>query len=75
VVTTRSAGSWPPGVPGLLGQGVHPLAREGLGEAHAVAAGLADVGVVQEPVDGGGGQGFGHQLVESGGMKVAAQRD
>jgi hypothetical protein len=47
-----------------LGQWRHPLAGEGLGEANAVAAGLADVGVVQQPVDGGGCQGFGHQLVE-----------
>ncbi len=31
---------------GRLGQGAHPLACEGLGEADAVAAGLADVGVV-----------------------------
>jgi hypothetical protein len=30
---------------------------EGLGEADGVAAGLADVGVVQEPVHGGGGEG------------------
>src|SRR3974377_2500272 len=54
----------PPDVPGGgLGQGVHPLAGHGVGETHAVAAGLADVGVVQEPVDGGGGQCLGHQLV------------
>jgi hypothetical protein len=32
---------------------------EDLGEADRVAAGLADVGVVQEPVNGGGGEGFG----------------
>ena len=30
-------------------KGVPPLAGEGLGETHAVAVGLADVGVVQEP--------------------------
>ncbi|BEH02297.1 hypothetical protein brsh051_15780 [Brooklawnia propionicigenes] len=44
-------------------QGGHPPAGEGLGESDAVAAGLADVGVVKEPVDGGGGQGFGHEFV------------
>ena len=55
------------------GQGVHPLAGEGLGEADAVAAGLADVGVVQEPVDGGGGQRLGHELVEPGGVQVATR--
>ena len=40
------------------------LPGDGLGEPDAVAAGLADVGVVHEPVDGGGGQGLGHQLIE-----------
>jgi hypothetical protein len=72
LVATRSARSWPPNVAGArLGQGVHPLAGHGLGKTHAVAAGLADVGVMQEPVDGGGGQRLGHQFVESSGMKVA----
>ena len=47
VVATRSARSWPPDVPGLLGQGDHPFAGHGLGEPDAVAAGLADVGVVE----------------------------
>jgi len=28
------------------------------------------VGVVQEPVDGGGGQRFGHEFVEAGGVQV-----
>jgi hypothetical protein len=41
------------------------LAGDGLGQAHRFAGGLADVGVVQEPVDGRGGQRFGHQLVET----------
>jgi hypothetical protein len=72
LVATRSARLWPPNVPGWLGQGVHPLAGHGLGETHALAAGLADVGVVQEPVDGGGDQGLGHELIESGGVEVAA---
>ena len=51
-----------------LGQGHHSFAGQCLGEADAVAAGLADVGVVQEPVDGGGGQRFGHEFVEPGGV-------
>ena len=51
------------------------MSGDGLGEADAVAAGLADVGVVHEPVDGGGGQGFRHELVESGGVEVGADRD
>jgi putative transcriptional regulator len=33
------------------------------------------VGVVQEPVDGRGRQGFGHQLIERGQVKIARQRD
>ena len=45
MATGRSGGS---------GQGGHPLSGEGLGQADALAAGLAEVGVVQEPVDGGG---------------------
>lgn len=40
---------------------------EGLGEADGIAAGLADVGVVKEPVNGGGGESFGHEFVEAGG--------
>jgi len=35
---------------------------------------LADVGVVQEPVDGRGGQRLGHQLVEGGWVEVARDR-
>jgi len=46
------------------GQGADSLPGEGLGEADAVAGGLADVGVVQKPVDGRGGKGFGHEFVE-----------
>ena len=33
-----------------------------------------DVGVVQEPVDGGGGQRLGHDLVEAGRVQVRADR-
>ena len=56
---------------GSVGQWRHPLAGGGLGEADAVAGGEDDVGVVQEPVDGGVGDGLGHELVEPGGVKVA----
>ena len=54
-----------------LVQGDHSLSGEGLGQPDAVAGGLADVGVVHEPVDGGGGECFGHELVESGRVKIA----
>jgi hypothetical protein len=41
---------WPADLPvAWLGQGDHSLAGDGLGEAAAVAFGLADVGVVHEP--------------------------
>jgi hypothetical protein len=33
------------------------------------------VGVVEEPVDGAGGQGLGHDGVEDGGVQVAGDRD
>ena len=68
-------GGRPPRGRGGSGQGVHPLAGDGLGEAHGVAAGLADAGVVQQPVDGGGGQGLGHEFVEPGGMQVGRECD
>lgn len=45
---------------------------EGLGESNGVAAGLADMGVVQEPVNGCCGQGLGHQFVEAGGAQIRA---
>jgi hypothetical protein len=54
----------------VLLQGLHALAGEGLGQADAVAGGLAEVGVVQEPVDGGGSQGLGHELVEPGRVQI-----
>ena len=47
---------------GVSGQRLHPLAGQGLGEADGLAAGLADVGVVEEPVDGRGGDGLGDIL-------------
>jgi len=51
------------------------LSGEGLGQAHALAGGLADVGVVQQPVDGRGGQCFGHEFVEGRGVKVGRNGD
>src|SRR6478735_10192732 len=60
---------------GWSAQGAHPLSGEGLGQAHALAAGLTDVRVVEQPVDGGGGQGFRHQLVERGGVQVGGDGD
>jgi hypothetical protein len=59
----------------LVSAGLYSFPVEGLGEADRVAAGLADVGVVQQPVDGGGGQGLGHQLIEPGRVEVRRQRD
>ena len=76
LMATRSARWWPSDVAGWwLVQGDHSLPGEGLGEPDAVAAGLADVGVVHQPVDGGGGQGLGHQLVERGRVQVGADRN
>ena len=46
----RSVGQWP-----------HPLASGCLGEADGVAGGDDDVGVVEQPVDGGVGDRLGHQ--------------
>ena len=47
------------------GQGLDPLAGGRLGEPVALLpVGDDHVGVVQEPVDGRGGHGFGHELVE-----------
>lgn len=60
---------------GGSGQRAHPLSGECLGEPHGLAAGLADVGVVEQSVDGGGGQRLGHQLIEPGRVKVRADRD
>ena len=59
LVANRTA-RWSPGVlpVGLVGQWRHPLAGGGLGEADAVAGGHDDVGVMQQPVDGGVGDVF-----------------
>jgi hypothetical protein len=62
-------------VEGLLVQLGYSLPGQGLGESDGIAAGLADVGVVQEPVHRCRGQGFGHQLIEAGGVQVRADRD
>ena len=44
-------------------------------EADAVAGGLADVRVVEQPVDGRGREGLGHELVERGRVQVGGDRD
>jgi hypothetical protein len=54
----------------VLGQWCHPFAAGGLLEPHAVAGGDAEVSVVEEPVDGGPGEGFGHELVEAGWVQI-----
>lgn len=81
-VATETARSWPTDLPtrvrvalamrrcsGLAHRG-DSLPGEGLGKPDRVARGLAEVGVVQQPVDGGGGEGFGHELVEPGRVQV-----
>src|SRR6202040_790746 len=60
---------------GLGAQGDHPLAGEGFGEPVRVALGQHEVGVVEQPVDGGGGEGLRHDGVESGGVDVAGHGD
>jgi len=57
------------------GQWAHPLTGQGLGQAHAFPGGLTDVGMMEEPVDGRGGEGLGHQLIEGSGMEVGGERD
>ena len=46
---------------------------QGLGQADAVTGGLTDVGVVQEPVDGRGSEGLGHQLVKGCRVQVRTE--
>ena len=56
---------------GLSGvQWFDSFAVGGLVEADGVAGGDDDVGVVEEPVDEGGGDGAGHEFVESGWVEV-----
>lgn len=51
--------------PGLFGQGLHPLSVECVFESDRFALGDDDVGVVEEPVNEGAGEGFVHELVEA----------
>jgi len=55
-----------------LGHGPGSFPVLGLHEADGFAAGLAEVGVVEEPVHGRGRNGFGHQFIEAGGVDVGA---
>ena len=48
LAATGSAQWWPPDVPGWLAQGDHSLSGDGLGEADAVAVGLATAARVPE---------------------------
>ena len=48
---------------------------EGLGQSDAVAGGLADVRVVEQPVDRGRRKGLGHEFVERRWVQVRADRD
>ena len=54
----------------LAGQWFDSFAGCGLGEADGVAGGHDDVGVVEEPVNKGGGDGAGHEFVEPGRVEV-----
>jgi len=63
VAASRSPG-------GDSGEGLHPLAGGGLSKTHAVALGDAEMGVVQEAINSGGGNGLGHDLVEARRVKV-----
>lgn len=65
VMATRTARWRPPDLSSSCGQGRYPLPADGLRESDAVACGGAEVGVVEEPVNGGTGEGFGHDLVEA----------
>jgi len=56
---------WPLGLPGSVGQWHHPLAAGCLCETDRIAGGDDEVGVVEEPVDGGVRDCFGHEFVES----------
>ncbi len=58
-----------------MGQGRDPLSGGGLGEADRVAGGQHEMGVVEQPVDSGVGDGLGHEFVEPGGVQVGRQGD
>src|SRR3954453_19822290 len=66
---------WPTELPGSVVQWPHPFASGCLGEADRVAGGDDDVGVVHEPINGGVGDGLGHQLIEPGWVEVRRQGD
>lgn len=53
-----------------LAQGDHSFAGRGLGEANALAAGLAEMSVMQEPIDRCGGKGFRYQLAKTRWMQI-----
>jgi len=76
VVASVSACWWPAELPWMSAmEGFDASAAGGLGEGDAVACGDDEVGVVEEPVDGGVGERFGHQLIEPGRMQVRGQGD
>jgi hypothetical protein len=58
-----------------LGQGYHSFAVGVFGQSQAGVFGDDDVGVVQEPVDGGGGEGLGPDRVESSRVQSRGKRD
>jgi len=69
-------GCWPPHGPRRgSAQGGHPLSGECLGESDGFPACLADVGVVEEPVHGRGGECLGHELIEPGRVQVRGDSD
>ena len=53
-------------------QGRHARAGRRLGQSDAIPRREAHVRVMQEPVDGSGGECFGHELVETGRMHIRA---
>ncbi len=68
LAATSFPGWWPRVLPGgaeLGCQGDHSFSGEGFGEPVGVALCQDEVGVVEQPVHGGGGQGLGHDGVES----------
>ncbi len=74
-MASRTAREWPVVLSGIIRRGASPLAGGGLGETDRVAGGEHDVRVVEEPVDGRVGDGFGHEFIEPGGMQVRRQGD
>src|SRR5437867_3876723 len=69
---TAASGRGPGGLGRCVGERQHTLAGTGLLQTHALATGLTEMGVMHEPVDGGAGEALGHDLVEAGGVEVAA---